>query len=40
MICVECQINTNYGFFDLETKGKQEIGDLCKFHDEIFEVMK
>ena len=42
MKCFECQINTDYGFFDLETEGKQEVGniypDLCHFHNEIFEV--
>ena len=38
MKCVECQINIDYGFFDLETEGKQEVGDLCDFHNEIFKV--
>ena len=38
MICVECEINTDLGLFDLETKGKQEVDDLCFFHNEIFKV--
>lgn len=38
MICVECEINTDLGLFDLETNGKQEVNDLCNYHDEIFEV--
>ena len=37
MICVECEINREWGFFDFETKGKQEVGDLCNFHNEIFD---
>ena len=37
MKCFECQINTDYGFFDLETEGKQEVGDLCHFHNEVFD---
>lgn len=38
MICVECEINTDIGLFDLETTGKQEVDDLCRYHDEIFKV--
>jgi len=37
MVCIECQINKDTGLFDLETKGKQEIDDLCQFHDEVFD---
>ena len=39
LVCVECQINTDlFGKEqnDYETKGKQEIDDLCHFHNEIF----
>ena len=38
MICVECEINSDLYLFDLETTGKQEIDDLCYFHNEIFKV--
>lgn len=43
MICVECEINLNLFGSDqdeYETNGKQEVGDLCEFHDEIFEVVE
>ena len=43
MPCTECEINL--GLFgeeqdDYETNGKQEVGDLCYFHYEIFELEK
>ena len=41
MICIECEINLNLFGSDqdeYETNGKQEVGDLCYFHDEIFKV--
>lgn len=40
MICVECQINKDLGLFDFETKGKQQVDDLCNFHNEIFKVVE
>jgi hypothetical protein len=39
MVCIECQINKDLGLFDLKTTGKQEVGDLCSYHDEIFKVV-